>query len=382
VDTGFIVYNEVTYPNLTRLFRILDVPTEDTDMSFALSDDRGLEYAASLGGMLAAPHNLGKRSFLRMLRDIDRFRRTAALLDPRDGETIDGLLRRHSYSDEFLADYLYPLTGAIWSTSSGHIGDFPAATILRFLHNHGLIEIAGRPRWRTVTGGSREYLRRLTRPFSRHIRVTSPVSRVINLGNRVVVESGGERQTFDHVILATHSDQALRILGEDATEMERHALSSIRYQPNRAVLHSDPELMPNNHRVWSSWNAMTSRVGRTAGLASVTYWMNRLQRLGTDLPIFVSLNPSQEPDPDRTHGVFNYAHPQFDHEAIGAQRVIASIQGHRNIWFAGAYLGYGFHEDGLQSGLNVAAALGSPAPWHGTFEPVSSAGIDIGMVPA
>ena len=372
VDTGFIVYNEVTYPNLTRLFRTLNVPTQASDMSFAFSVDRRFEYAASMAGVLAAPRNLGKARFLRMLIDIDRFRRTGARLVARSDETIDELMRRNGYSAGFLTDYLYPMTGAIWSTSLDGIGQFPALPILRFLHNHGLIEIAGRPTWRSVTGGSREYLRRLTTVFADVVRLESPVTRVTRAGGRVLVESRGERKMFDQVILATHSDQALQILGEDATQAERSALAAIRYQPNLAVLHSDPRLMPNNRRVWSSWNAMTSGEP-TVESASVTYWMNRLQSLKTDLPLFLSLNPLREPDTALTHGTFRYAHPQFDIGAVRAQRALAGIQGLNNTWFAGAYLGYGFHEDGLQSGLNVAAALGSPAPWHGTFDQVSSA---------
>ncbi len=377
VDTGFIVYNEVTYPNLTRLFQTLNVPTQASDMSFAFSVDHGLEYAASLAGALAAPRNLLKTRFTRMLLDIDRFRRTGARLIARGDETIDELLRRNGYSTGFLSDYLYPMTGAIWSTSFDEIGQFPAVPILRFLHNHGLIEIAGRPRWRTVTGGSREYLRQLSTGFADDVRLKSAVTKVTRAGDRVIVESRGERKTFDQVVLATHSDQALQILGEDATRRERSALGAIRYQPNLAVLHSDPRLMPGNRRVWSSWNAMTSQSEPMVGPASVTYWMNRLQSLKTDMPLFLSLNPLRDPDPVLTHGTFRYAHPQFDIDALRAQRALAGIQGRNNTWFAGAYLGYGFHEDGLQSGLNVAAALGCPAPWHGTFDQVSSAAVDV-----
>jgi len=376
VDTGFIVYNEVTYPNLTRLFRVLDVPTQASDMSFAYSADREFEYAASMAGVLASPRNLRKARFLRMLLDIDRFRRTGARLEARTDETIGELLSRHNYSSGFLSDYLYPMTGAIWSTSPDEIGEFPARTILRFLHNHGLIEIGGRPTWRTVSGGSREYLRRLTNGFEDVIRLASPVDRVTRAGGKVVVVSRGEPKTFDQVILATHSDQALQILGEDATQQERSALAAIRYRPNLAVLHSDPRLMPSNRRVWSSWNAMAFESEAKIGSASVTYWMNRLQSLKTDLPLFVTLNPLQEPDPALTHGTFRYTHPQYDLGVVAAQGTLAGIQGMNNTWFAGAYLGYGFHEDGLQSGLNVASALGSAAPWHGTFDQVSSATLE------
>ncbi|MET0565536.1 MAG: FAD-dependent oxidoreductase [Acidimicrobiia bacterium] len=380
VDTGFIVYNEVTYPNLTRLFDALDVPTQASDMSFAFSVDREFEYAASMAGVLSAPRNLRKARFLKMLLDINRFRRTGARHEARNDETIGELLSRHGYSAGFLTDYLFPMTGAIWSTSLDEINQFPARTILSFLHNHGLIEIAGRPTWRSVRGGSREYLRRVTNGFEHKIRLASPVTRVTRALGRVIVESKGESRVFDQVILATHSDQALQILGEEATQQERSALAAIRYQPNLAILHSDPRLMPANRRVWSSWNAMTTQSEAKVSSASVTYWMNRLQSLKTDLPLFVSLNPLREPDPALIHGTFRYAHPQFDVGAVKAQEALTRVQGLNNTWFAGAYLGYGFHEDGLQSGLNVAAALGSPAPWHGTFEQVSSAAsvVDLG----
>jgi predicted NAD/FAD-binding protein len=373
VDTGFIVYNEVTYPNLTRLFSSLGVSTEPSDMSFAFSLDRRFEYGASLGGVLARPGNLLLPRFLRMLRDINRFRRIGTTLEPGDGETIGELLERYGFSRGFLDDYLYPMTGAIWSARQSEISRFPAASILRFLANHGLIEIVGRPRWRTVTGGSRSYLNRLVKPFADRIRTSSPVDRLVRLGGEVLVESNGQTQSFDQVILATHPDQALAILGEEATDTECALLGGVRYESNVAVLHSDPSLMPRNRRVWSSWNAMAEDASRPHQVASVTYWMNRLQNLDPSFPLFVSLNPLREPDPGQVHARFAYAHAQFDLESVAAQQGLAAIQGLSNTWYAGAYLGYGFHEDGLQSGLNVAAALGSPAPWHGTFEPVSSA---------
>lgn len=373
VDTGFIVYNEVTYPNLTRLFSHLDVPTRESDMSFAFSLDREFEYAASLPGVLAQPSNLLRPTFLRMLADINRFRRIGTTLAPRTDETIGELLQRSGFSPAFMTDYLYPMTGAIWSTSQGSIGDFPATAILRFLANHGLITITDRPTWRTVVGGSRAYVQRLVAGFQDRIRIGSPVTSVTRAGGRVLITSNGSTDAYDHVVIATHSDQALRILGGEATEVERDLLGAIPYAPNRAVLHTDPALMPRNRRVWSSWNAMAGSLDRDDRPASITYWMNRLQGLDTDTDFFVSLNPSKEPDPSTVFASFQYSHPQFDQRAVAAQRAIATIQGTNNTWFAGAYLGYGFHEDGLQSGLNVAAALGSPAPWHGAFTPMSSA---------
>lgn len=373
VDTGFIVYNEITYPNLTRLFDVLGVVTEASDMSFAFSRDRSFEYAASLRGVLGNPRNLIRRGFQRLLLDIDRFRRIGTSLAPRGDETIEELLRRHRFSDEFLDDYLLPMTGAIWSAGSERIQDFPARTMLDFLANHGLIEIAGRPMWRTVTGGSRNYVDLLAAPFADRVRLGSPVTDVVRAGGRVIVTTNGwGQEVYDEIILATHSDQALRILGDDATPEERESLGAIPYQGNVAVLHSDPRLMPANRRIWSSWNAMANSGGESDH-ASVSYWMNRLQNLDERIPLIVTLNPLTPPDPALVHAEFEYAHPQLDARAVRAQQQIARIQGHNNTWFTGAYLGYGFHEDGLQSGLNVAAALGSPAPWHGSFQPMSSA---------
>ncbi len=382
VDTGFIVYNEVTYPHLTTLFDTLGVATEASDMSFSFSRDRTFEYGASLGGVLGGPRNLLQPRFRRMLFDINRFRQIGAQLEPFDGETIESLLRRNGFSTGFLEDYLLPMTGAIWSTHHNEIGAFPARSILQFLTNHGLVEIVGRPRWRTVSGGSRSYVAKLSEPFADRIRLNSPVQRVVRTGADVVVETPAGADTFDDVILATHSDQALRILGSDASEPERTLLEAIPYEPNVAYLHSDMDLMPRRRSAWSSWNSMAWSEGGAGRVASVTYWMNRLQNLDSRTPLFVSLNPGREPNPGLVHRRIEYAHPQFDLAAVDAQQEIAAIQGHNNTWFAGAYLGYGFHEDGLQSGFNVAAALGSPPEWYDKVTPKSSALPPISLSPA
>jgi predicted NAD/FAD-binding protein len=373
VDTGFIVYNETTYPNLTRLFDHLGVPTEPSDMSFSVSSAGRLEYGASLAGVLAKPTNLVRPRFLGMLTDIDRFRRMGGNFDPLPGETIGEFVVRHRFGPGFVEDYLYPMTGAIWSAGNATIADYPAASILSFLDNHGLIDIEGRPEWRTVSGGSRTYVQRLTAGFADRIRLSTPVESVRRTPEGVLVVAGGATERFDQIILATHSDQALAILGGDASAKERRLLESIRYCMNEAVLHSDPRLMPRRRGVWSAWNAMSPPDRDNRGVASVTYWMNRLQNLDPSFPLFVSLNPSREPAPETIHGRYAYAHPVFDQRAIEAQSELTRIQGGANTWFAGAYLGYGFHEDGLRSGLNVAAALGSPAPWHGSSIPASSA---------
>ena len=373
VDTGFIVYNEVTYPNLTRLFSTLEVATEPSDMSFAFSLDRTFEYGASAAGVLAQPLNLFRRGFARTLLDINRFRRAGSALDPLPEESIEQLLSRLGFSRGFLDDYLLPMAGAIWSAGRSEIGSYPAASMLDFLSNHGLIDIVGRPLWRTVTGGSREYVQKLSVPLADRIALNAPVTSITRLGPEVLVETPLGGASFDEVILACHSDQALRLLGNDATDQERNLLSGVPYQSNTAVLHSDPDLMPANRRVWASWNAMADSTASASPVASVTYWMNRLQNLPSEHDLFVSLNPLREPNPGLVHARFDYSHPQFGPRTRETQLGLTAIQGRSNTWYAGAWMGYGFHEDGLQSGLNVAAALGSPAPWTGTFEPKSSA---------
>lgn len=373
VDTGFIVYNNETYPNLSRLFANLGVPTEPSNMSFSYSVDAAFEYGASVRGVLAQPSNLASRRFRRMLLDINRFRKTGRDLVPESGEPIGDLLNRNGYSEGFTSDYLYPMTGAIWSSPTAEIARYPAGPLLRFMANHGLIDVIGRPRWRTVSGGSKNYVQLLSAPFVDRIRTKSPVSRILRMSDEVLVESHGHIETFDHVVVATHSDQALAILGTDASDREQSLLGDIGYQANRVVLHSDTRLMPRRTGTWSSWNAMRDNTERGASKVSLTYWMNRLQNLDERYPLFVTLNPSTEPRDDLVHARFDYSHPLFDTKAIAAQRGLAEIQGNNRTWFAGAYLGYGFHEDGLQSGFNVSAALGSPVPWSGSFQPISSA---------
>ena len=373
VDTGFIVFNETTYPHLTRLFAALGVLSQPSDMSFSFSRDRSFEYAASALGLLAQPTNLLEPRYRSMIGDILRFRTVGPHLDPRRDETIGELLARHGFGPGFLEDYLLPMTAAIWSARDQETARFPAMSILRFLGNHGLIRINDRPSWSTVRGGSRAYVRMLAAPFRHQVRLSTPVTGLRRDEHGVSVTTPRGTDVFDQLILATHSDQALAILGTEATDAERDALGAIGYQPNVAVLHSDPTLMPVRRRVWSSWNAMATSTDDGDSVTSVTYWMNRLQRIDPGTPLFVSLNPTRAPDPALVHGLFEYAHPQFDSRAVDGQRRIAEIQGLRRTWFAGAYCGYGFHEDGLQAGLNVAAALGSPPIWWGSFEPRSSA---------
>lgn len=367
VDTGFIVYNDVTYPHLTRLFAHLGVESQPTAMDFSFARD-GVEYSSRLRGMIGSPRLLLDRSHRRMIRDILRFRREGAqLLEIATDGPIEDLLRTRGFSETFLRDYLFPMTGAIWSARRDDMGRFPARPLLRFLDNHGLIRVTNRPRWRTVTGGSREYVNRIAREID-EVRTSAPVLAIEPgaLGATVHTERAGE--DFDEVVIAAHSDQAAKMVGEWAGDGVRAALAAIPYDAHDVVLHSDTSFMPGRRGAWAAWNATTGHRDTTS---SVTYWMNRLQSIPSDLPLFVTLNPLRTPD--HVHGEYRYSHPQFGLGSTAAQRLLNDAQGRDHVWFAGAYLGYGFHEDGLQSGLNVAAALGSPAPWQDDIVPRSSA---------
>ncbi len=381
VDTGFIVYNEVNYPQLTQLFAHLGVETQASDMSFSVSLDRGrMEYAGSAAGLLAQPLNLLKPSYITMLRELLRFYRTAPAILQREQDphmTLGEMLEAGGYSRAFIERHILPMGAAIWSSSLNDMRDFPARSFVRFFVNHGLFALGERTRWRTVTGGSREYVRRLSAGFRNRARLKSPVTELRRTPVGVLLRSpyGGEEH-FDHVVLATHADQALEILGEQASESERDVLGAFRYQRNRAVLHSDDNLMPRRRRAWSSWNYLAETGGGNGdanSASSVSYWMNRLQNLPVEAPVIVTLNPTQEPAPEKTFDECFYDHPQFNAAALRAQKRLPFIQGVNRTWFCGSYCGNGFHEDGLQAGLSVAEALGTAAPWAGKVTPASPA---------
>ena len=366
VDTGFIVYNEHTYPNLTALFQHLDVPTQLSDMSFAVSLAGGdLEYSGTLSGLFAEKRNLLRPRFWSMLRDVHRFYREA----PRDlaalnefHTTLGDYLDAGAYSAAFRSDHLLPMAAAIWSAPADSILDYPAASFIRFHDNHGLLRLRNRPPWRTVLGGSRVYVERLTRAYKDRIRLAAAVTAVRRSEDFVQIrDRNGGVESFDHVVVATHADQALGLL-TDPTADEQRLLGAFRYSSNVAVLHSDPALMPKRRAVWSSWNYMGGS-GEEDALPAVTYWMNSLQNIPHHTPLFVTLNPQRSPR--AAHHGETYEHPLFDSAAITAQRQLWSLQGRGNTWFCGAYFGAGFHEDGLQSGLAVAEALGSRRrPWR------------------
>ena len=372
VDTGFIVYNERTYPNLTALFRHLGVMTQPSHMSFAVSLDGGaLEYSGSgANGFFGQRRNLVSPGHWRMLRDILRFYREApALIDCKgDFDTsvsLGGYLAAHGYSRAFSDNHLLPMAAAIWSTPIERVRDHPAAEFIRFCANHGLLTMRNRPQWRTVVGGSREYVRQLTASYAARIRADDPVVAIKRSDDEVfVTDRSGAVERFNHVVIATHADQAFGLL-DDPSAAETELLGAIRYENNIAVLHRDTTLMPKRRAVWSSWNYLGHRGAAIPARLSVTYWLNRLHSLPETEPVFVTLNPSTPPRADRSLGTYSYDHPVIDGAAARAQRRLWTLQGQRNTWFCGAYFGAGFHEDGLQAGLAVAEALGGVRrPWQ------------------
>ena len=373
VDTGFIVYNELNYPNLVQLFAALEVATEPSDMSFAVSIGGGaLEYSGtSLAGLIAQKRNLVRPRFWRMVADILRFYREARALLAREASpdlTLGEFLAQGRYSAGFLDDHLLPMGAAIWSSPLAAMLDFPMLSFARFFENHGLLQLTERPRWRTVTGGSRRYVAKIAEALGAEAIRPVAATRLRRSSDGIELrDASGEARLYDEVVLACHADQALRLL-DDADDTERRLLGAFRFQTNRAVLHRDRALMPRRRSVWASWNYLApDPAAARDGVVAVTYWMNQLQNLDPALELFVTLNPPHELRGELVHGVFDYEHPIYDRAAIRAQADIAAIQGVRRTWFAGAWLGYGFHEDGLRAGLAVARALGSPAPWQDTF---------------
>ncbi len=358
VDTGFLVHNARTYPQLIKLFAELGVDTHASEMSLSIRDDaRAIEWNGSHpAALLGKPGNFLKPGFWRMLRDILRFNRSAEQLlsDTEGGElTLGELLDQHGYSADFKHLYLLPMGGAIWSTPASDMLAFPANTFLRFCHNHGLLQLRDRPQWRTVLGGSRQYVARIAATLP-DVRINCPVRRIVRDQGGVDVTFGDSQQSerFDQVILACHTDQALALLA-DASDAENALLSAIRYAPNRAVLHTDASFLPSKQALWAAWNYQSSGDGRL----SVTYLLNKLQPLPFNRPVMVTLNPEREPEDGSVHNAFTYHHPQFDNAALQAQKALPALQGQRNTWFCGAWTRYGFHEDGHISGLAVAEQI-------------------------
>jgi len=368
VDTGFLVFNEKTYPNLIAMFAQLGVASVETEMSFAVSlENPDLEWAgSSLATVFRQKRNLLRPSFWSMLSDILRFNRESTdwlATHPEQPLSLQDFLRAGCYSHAFADWYLLPMAAAIWSCPTGQMRDMPLATFIRFCQNHGLLQVFDRPLWRTVLGGSREYVRKIAERLT-DIRLACPVSAVTRDGEQLRVTHAQGSELFDQVIMACHSDQSLAILGFTASDGQRDVLSAIRYQPNRAVLHTDPALLPRDEKLWSAWNYFAGQGDPGEQPVGVSYLINKLQPLPFKTPVVVTLNPAREPDPAKVLAEFDYAHPIFDGPAIAAQQKLAEVQGENGIWLAGAWGSYGFHEDGLKSALRVVNGMGVKAPWQ------------------
>lgn len=379
VDTGFLVFNDWTYPNLIALFKYLGVEDALSDMSFSvkLTDNSGisrLEWSGcNLATVFSQPTNLFKPKFWAMLKDIIRFNRTATVLASQK-TTMPGSLGEYldanHYSQSFRDWYLAPMAACIWSTPTQTINDFPLATFLTFCHNHGLLSVSHRPQWRTVKGGARTYIEKMRTGIA-DIRLHAGVTRVTRTQKSgvesVSVQSKNKPEVFDHVVFACHTDQILQLL-DDASETESRVLSAIPYHPNTAILHTDQRLLPDRKRAWAAWNYLAPFSDGTnkaaSGGVALSYLINRLQPLPFKTPVIVTLNPLQMPDPKTIIKTIRYDHPVFLAESVVAKRGLRTLQGERNTWYAGAWTRYGFHEDGLMSGMAVAQALGATVPWQ------------------
>ena len=360
VDTGFMVYNERTYPNFCRLLRLLGVEGQETDMSFSVRCERsGLEYqGSSLDGLFAQRRNLFRPAFLRMLGDILRFNRAARAFEPGalGDQPLRTLLAKGGYGAWFTERYLVPMAAAIWSCPPGRLLDFPADFLVGFLRNHGLLQLADRPRWQTVAGTARRYVERLTAPLADRIRTNCPVASIFRREDHVLVRPrGGPAEPFDCVVLACHADQALALL-DDADDEERQLLQAFPSQPNVAVLHTDTTLLPRRRRAWASWNYHVPP--SPADPVAVTYDLSRLQRLDTPTPLLLSLGADDRIEPARVLDRFVFHHPVYTPASLPAQERLGRRNGHRRTFYCGAYRGYGFHEDGVKSALDVARHFG------------------------
>jgi len=366
VDTGFIVFNDATYPNLIALFEHLGVATRASDMSFGVSLNGGRTEYSSVGAsaFLCGGRNLFSPRFWSMTMDLLRFYKNAPLELLATRDTLISLgdyLDSNKYGDAFQRDHLLPQAAAIWSASMADIHQYPAAAFVRFFENHGLLKLKGRPKWRTVVGGSQAYVEKLTAPYAERLRLNAGAVSVRREGGGVWVrDANGQSERYDNVVIATHGDEALAMLNDPSVN-EQRLLGAFRYAKNRAVLHSDASLMPRREGLWASWNYVGDNPD---GGCVVSYWMNKLQGIESKQQLFLTLNPRTMPRDGTIHYETNYDHPLFDAAAIRAQREIWSLQGVQNTWFCGAHFGAGFHEDGLQSGLAVAEQLGGVRrPW-------------------
>lgn len=372
VDVGFIVFNERNYPNLCALFDFLGVKSEETNMSFALSLNGGQREwcGISLSTVFSQKANIFSPSFLWMLREVVRFNKQC--LKDRDSGylgtvTIGQYLNKRKFSKRFQDDYLIPMAAAIWSTPKIKMLAFPALSFIQFFENHRLLELEP-PTWRTVSGGSRNYHQKLLSALGNRVKLNTQITALHSNddGSASLTDQNGKIEHFDAVVFACHSDQAHAILATGNGQAETQSvLNDIKYKPNRVVLHRDISFMPKRTKAWAAWNYMreTEANGDESEIC-LTYWMNRLQNIDSSKPLFVTLNPTREPDPAKVFGEWSFDHPQYDQAAFDAQKRIEFLQGNDNIFFAGAWTGFGFHEDGLRSGLEAAEALGGHVPWR------------------
>jgi predicted NAD/FAD-binding protein len=367
VDTGFIVYNFRTYHHLKNLFRLLKVEICESQMSFGIKDySLGLEYVgSSLSGMFAQKKNILDVNYWLMIRDIIKFNKAATKLIEKKAAisaqiTLEEFISQLNLGKYFREYYLFPMASAIWSCPVAAMKFYPAQTFLQFFYNHGLLSVNNQPQWYAVKDGSQQYITKLTRDFAHKIKTDNKIISCQKIGDTLILENAkGSKYQFDHVIFASHANQTYNIIA-DKTPAEEAILSKFKYSTNLAVLHRDIKQMPQNKKAWASWVYLSKKGNNKA---SLTYWMNNLQKIDRQYPLFVTLNPLQEIDPDKIFAKFNYSHPIFDFEAIKAQNIMEEIQGKRNIWFAGAWLKYGFHEDGIDSAVRLANIFNIAAPW-------------------
>jgi len=362
VDVGFIVYNATNYPNLIALFDHLDVKTQASDMSFAVSNPDGYEWSSNPAGLFAQKRNLLNPTFHRFWLTILKFNdlaRAELAADKITDATLGEWLDRHEFSQSFRENYILPMGAAIWSTPQSEMMNYPALSFFNFFENHRLMH-KERPKWRTVSGGSRNYVSRFEDELGERIRAGTAVERVSKSGAQVMLNlEGGTTETFDQVIMASHSDQSANLL-DDSFADRAALLAPVRYRPNQIYLHRDPALMPKRKAAWAAWNVLQQEGDDVC----LTYWMNILQGLPKDKPLFVTLNPETPPAQDKVFASFEFDHPQFD---LAAQASVADIKrtnGQDGLWFAGAWMGSGFHEDGLKSGLEAALSIGGRVPWE------------------
>lgn len=373
VETGFIVLNDKNYPIFTSLLKHLNIGVNNSSMSFSVSVDKGqFEYSSSYIGLLGQTKNIIDPKYWGMLRDINYFY-TNALKDVKDcpdNETLGQFLKRFNYSNKFIDYHLVPMTASIWSCPTKSILNFPIKSLLVFFENHKLLNIYNRPKWSTVNKGSREYVKKIQSLLKGKIYTNAKVNKISKSKEGIRVHYQDGIKTFDKVILACHADQSSEILIENFSE-EANLLKDFKYQKNTSILHSDINFMPKRKSVWSSWNYITE-TGNSGNL-SITYWMNELQGINSPKPILLSLNPKILPNPDLIYGQYSYSHPILDNNAINIQKKLSSIQGKNNLWFCGAWTGFGFHEDGVKSAVEIANSHNIDLPWFQSKEVLHAA---------